>query len=104
MVWELRGGGGGGAADERTINDVTNSALVFVKPQANTVAVRSFVRSKLESIDGMTIRKEFDKKGPEIDRKKLIDQHYYAIASKATILSPKQVLVPSQSFQVRLTK
>eukprot|EP00978_Attheya_sp_CCMP212_P003085 scaffold6290_cov34-Attheya_sp.AAC.1 len=101
LVWDLRGGGGVDAdADERTsITDVTNSALVFVKPHANTVAVRSFVRSKLESMDGMTIRKEFDKKGPEIDRKKLIDQHYYAIASKATILSPKQVLVPSQSFQ-----
>ena len=30
-----------------------------------------------------------------IDEKKLIDQHYYAIASKATILKPEQLNVPA---------
>merc|ERR1711974_369105 len=34
-----------------------------------------------------------------IDEKKLIDQHYYAIASKATILKPKQLNVPKDKFK-----
>ncbi len=33
-----------------------------------------------------------------IDAKKLIDQHYYAIASKATILKPNQLNVPKDKF------
>ncbi len=35
----------------------------------------------------------------EIDAKKLIDQHYYAIASKATILKPAQLNIPEDLFQ-----
>ena len=35
----------------------------------------------------------------EIDEKKLIDQHYYAIASKATILKPAQLNVPTEKFK-----
>jgi len=35
----------------------------------------------------------------EIDSKKLIDQHYYAIASKATILKPKELNVPKDKFK-----
>lgn len=34
-----------------------------------------------------------------IDKKKLIDQHYYAIASKATILKPAQLNVPADKFK-----
>jgi len=37
--------------------------------------------------------------GPEIDADMLIDQHYYAIASKATILKPDQIPVPKQLFE-----
>ena len=39
--------------------------------------------------------------GSEIDSKKLIDQHYYAIASKATILTPKDIspMVPKDKFE-----
>ena len=36
--------------------------------------------------------------GKTIDEKKLIDQHYYAIASKATILSIDQIPVPAEKF------
>ena len=35
----------------------------------------------------------------QIDSKKLIDQHYYAIASKATILTPDQLNVPADKFK-----
>merc|ERR1711959_503820 len=38
-------------------------------------------------------------KSEEIDSKKLIDQHYYAIASKATILKPNQLNVPEDKFK-----
>uniref|UniRef100_A0A7S2P314 Nucleoside-diphosphate kinase n=1 Tax=Leptocylindrus danicus TaxID=163516 RepID=A0A7S2P314_9STRA len=75
-----------------------NSAFVFIKPHANTEATRSLVKSKL--IDaGLDILSECDITGPEIDEKKLIDQHYYAIASKATILPAKDIPVPTDKFQ-----
>ena len=37
--------------------------------------------------------------GPTIDAKRLIDQHYYAIASKATLLKPSELPVPEDKFQ-----
>lgn len=37
--------------------------------------------------------------GEEIDEDKLIDQHYYSIASKATILKPNQLNVPEDKFE-----
>lgn len=37
--------------------------------------------------------------GEEIDRGMLIDQHYYAIASKATLLKPKDLPVPASKFE-----
>merc|ERR1711935_104204 len=48
---------------------------------------------------GITIKKEGSIKGEVIDKKKLIDQHYYAIASKATILKPDQLNVPEDKFK-----
>ena len=39
--------------------------------------------------------------GEVIDQKKLIDQHYYAIASKATILKPKELAVPADKFEAK---
>jgi len=55
-----------------------NSAFVFVKPHANTVKVQELVRQKLVS-QGVKILSEVDISGDVIDKKKLIDQHYYAI-------------------------
>lgn len=37
----------------------------------------------------------------DIDSKKLIDQHYYAIASKATILKPNELNVPADKFKAQ---
>jgi len=34
-----------------------------------------------------------------IDRKQLIDQHYYAIAAKATILKPHSLNVPEDKVR-----
>ena len=58
-----------------------NSAFVFVKPHANTEATQKLVREKLTAA-GIEILSESDVNGKVIDEKKLIDQHYYAIASK----------------------
>ncbi|GAX21272.1 hypothetical protein FisN_1Lh100 [Fistulifera solaris] len=77
---------------------LTNSAFVFVKPHANTASVQDLVRKTLKS-KGVTILSEVSISGETIDEKKLIDQHYYAIASKATILPAKDIPVPADKFQ-----
>mmetsp|Transcript_11421 Transcript_11421/g.16635 ORF Transcript_11421/g.16635 Transcript_11421/m.16635 type:complete len:373 (-) Transcript_11421:222-1340(-) len=89
-------------SDENTNNtcssSLKNSAFVFVKPHANTEATQKMVRTKLTEA-GVTILSECDVSGKVIDEKKLIDQHYYAIASKATILPASEIPVPKEKFQ-----
>jgi len=63
-----------------------------------TDAVKALVKAGLEA-KGFKILKEGSIKGEVIDKKKLIDQHYYAIASKATILKPDQLNVPADKFK-----
>jgi len=75
-----------------------NSAFVFVKPHANTELTQNLVRTKLQDAN-ITILSEKDIDGPTIDAKKLIDQHYYAIASKATILPASEIPVPAAKFE-----
>jgi len=75
-----------------------NSAFVFIKPRANTAKVQEFVKSELVNA-GLTILSESDISAETIDEKKLIDQHYYAIASKATILPAKDIPVPTDKFK-----
>lgn len=75
-----------------------NSAFVFVKPHANTEATQKMVREKLLE-KGIEILSESDIDGKTIDEKKLIDQHYYAIASKATILGADKIPVPEDKFE-----
>lgn len=78
--------------------ELKNSAFVFVKPHANTEATQNMVREKLLE-KGIEILSESDIDGKTIDKKKLIDQHYYAIASKATILAAKDIPVPESKFE-----
>lgn len=75
-----------------------NSAFVFVKPHANTAATQKLVKEKLLQA-GIDILSESDISGNTIDENKLIDQHYYAIASKATILPAEQIPVPPAKFK-----
>jgi nucleoside diphosphate kinase len=75
-----------------------NRAFVFVKPHAATDATTTLVRDQLKA-KGMKIYSEGDISSTEIDEKKLIDQHYYAIASKATILKPEDMNVPADKFE-----
>lgn len=75
-----------------------NSAFVFVKPHANLMVVQDKVREMLKEAK-VEIKNEGDITGPTIDQKKLIDQHYYAIASKATLLHAKDIAVPAKKFE-----
>jgi len=75
-----------------------NSAFVFIKPHANRPAVQDLVKAKLEEA-GLSILSTGSISGVEIDEKQYIDQHYYAIASKATILKPEEIAVPADKFE-----
>ena len=75
-----------------------NHAFIFVKPHANTEKVQELVQSTLEA-KGIHISRQGEIRGEDIDRDQLIDQHYYAIASKATILPAAQLPVPADKFE-----
>jgi len=89
---------GAGSEERSTQCSLKNSAFVFVKPHANTKATQDMVREKLLA-SGLEILSESDIDGKVIDEKKLIDQHYYAIASKATILPADKIPVPEDKFE-----
>jgi hypothetical protein len=74
-----------------------NTAFVFIKPHANNSATQAVVQNKFQA-SGITIVREGEFTGEEIDKNFFIDQHYYAIASKATLLEPHQVPVPPAKF------
>jgi len=78
--------------------ELVNSAFVFVKPHANNAKVQEKVREMLTAAK-VEIKSEGDIAGTKIDADKLIDQHYYAIASKATLLDPKDMSVPADKFE-----
>lgn len=73
-----------------------NYAFVFIKPHANTGQTRTLVSATLRD-KGVKVLSEGEITAEQIDTNMYIDQHYYAIASKATILKPKQL--ESQSFE-----
>merc|ERR1740138_1955843 len=56
------------------------------------------VKETLEKKD-IKILKEGSIDGKTIDKKQLIDKHYYAIASKATLLTPDKLAVPEDKFK-----
>lgn len=56
------------------------------------------VRTQLSSA-GVAVTSEGDISAETIDEKKLVDQHYYAIASKATITPPAELAVPTEKFK-----
>jgi len=75
-----------------------NSAFVFIKPHANTGEVQALAQ-KTFAEKGIKVLSSGELTAKEIDEKKLIDQHYYAIASKATILKPAELNVPKEKFK-----
>jgi hypothetical protein len=77
-----------------------NSAFVFIKPHANTPQTQALVSATLAS-KNVTILAEGELTGEQIDAGMLIDQHYYAIASKATLVKPAQLPVSNEKFQAQ---
>ena len=77
-----------------------NTAFVFIKPHANTKAVQDLVKEKFGST-GITILADGELTGEQIDAGMLIDQHYYAIASKATLMKPSEMPVPAAKFEAQ---
>mmetsp|Transcript_47231 Transcript_47231/g.151363 ORF Transcript_47231/g.151363 Transcript_47231/m.151363 type:complete len:332 (-) Transcript_47231:218-1213(-) len=79
---------------------VKNTAFVFIKPHAVTDKVKTTVTAGLKA-KKMTILTEGSITAEQIDQGMLIDQHYYAIASKATILKPAQLNIPAEKFKAK---
>jgi len=77
---------------------MNNAAFVFIKPHANTKPTQELVHKKLVEA-GITIIEEGEITAAEIDSGMLIDRHYYAIASKATLVKPAQMPVPADKFE-----
>jgi len=72
--------------------------IVFIKPHAVTPACQALVYGYFAGA-GFSVTREGELTSEVIDEKKLIDQHYYAIASKATLLKPAELNVPADKFE-----
>ena len=90
-LFSLRGG------DTSSAAPTTQGAFVFAKPHANTPAVQELIRTKFADV-GVVIESEGEITGEAIDANGHIDTHYYAIASKAPIMKPKELNVPTEKF------
>merc|ERR1719265_1077630 len=77
---------------------VANCAFVFLKPLAVTDKMKELAKETLEK-NNIKIVKEGRIDAADIDKKQLIDKHYYAIASKATLLTPDKLNVPADKFK-----
>eukprot|EP00928_Gymnodinium_smaydae_P079648 TRINITY_DN6351_c0_g1_i1.p1 TRINITY_DN6351_c0_g1~~TRINITY_DN6351_c0_g1_i1.p1 ORF type:complete len:429 (+),score=149.55 TRINITY_DN6351_c0_g1_i1:96-1382(+) len=77
---------------------VKNLAFCFLKPSAVTEKMKEMVKDVFEK-KGIKVLKEGSIEAAEIDKKQLIDKHYYAIASKATLLTPDKLAVPADKFK-----
>eukprot|EP01062_Namystynia_karyoxenos_P046187 TRINITY_DN344_c0_g1_i7.p1 TRINITY_DN344_c0_g1~~TRINITY_DN344_c0_g1_i7.p1 ORF type:complete len:482 (+),score=222.60 TRINITY_DN344_c0_g1_i7:100-1545(+) len=86
------------AVQRQRVESMRNSAFVFIKPHANTPKVQELVKKTLED-KGIRILREGEIPASRIDRKKLIDNHYFAIASKAVLQKPKDLPVPADQFK-----
>jgi nucleoside diphosphate kinase len=85
-------------AEEAPDEPLKNKAFLFIKPHAVTDATKALVGAQLVE-KGFTICKEGSISAEDMDSKKLIDNHYYAIASKATILKPSELNIPEDKFE-----
>jgi hypothetical protein len=77
---------------------VKNQAFVFIKPHAVTDKVKELVTKILKDKE-IEIKKEGSIDAKEIDERKCIDKHYYAIAAKATLKKPTELNVPQEKFK-----
>jgi len=77
---------------------VRNIAFCFLKPAAVTDKMKEMCKDVFDK-KGLKIVKEGSIAASDIDKKQLIDKHYYAIASKATLVTPDKLNVPADKFK-----
>jgi nucleoside diphosphate kinase len=80
--------------DVKAVEGLVNRAFVFIKPHATNDAVQKLVADKFAAAN-ITILSQGDLTGPVIDEKKYIDNHYYSIASKASLCKPADLNPPA---------
>merc|ERR1712072_470166 len=95
--WANRMEGVVAEAEAKNKGGLKNKAFLFIKPHAVTDAVKAFAKEALTNM-GFGVLSEGEIKAEDIDSKQLIDNHYYAIASKATILKPNELNIPEDKF------
>jgi nucleoside diphosphate kinase len=89
------------AEEERPPAALTmNKAFLFIKPHAVTEKTKELAKETLIA-KGLNVLSEGELTAAVIDEKKLIDNHYYAIASKATILKPSELNIPEDKFEAK---
>jgi len=69
-------------------------AFVFLKPHAVTPAAKELVASRFGA-SGVSVYSEGTLDAKRIEAEKLIDNHYYAIANKASLSKPKDLNPPA---------
>jgi hypothetical protein len=69
-------------------------AFVFIKPHAVTEPAKKMVAAKFAEA-GITVYKEGSLDAGIIEKNKLIDNHYYAIANKASLSKPAELNPPA---------
>lgn len=77
---------------------VKNQAFVFIKPHAVTDAAKDLVKETFEK-KSIAIKKEGSIEAADIDKRMLVDKHYYSIASKATLKKPTELNIPKDKFK-----
>ena len=87
----------GGDPFEDTPKFGQNQAFIFIKPSANTEAVKALVKSTLKK-EGISVLAEGGIDAQTISEHKLIDNHYYAIANKASLLKPVELSPPADKM------
>jgi nucleoside diphosphate kinase len=80
-----------------------NSAFVFIKPHAVNDKCVALLKQKLTAA-GITITSEGTLSAKTIEQNLLIDNHYYAIANKASLSKPAQLNVPASKQAEFATK
>lgn len=78
--------------DDGTARPLKNSAFVFIKPHAVTDKVQELVRAQLAK-SGIIVKQSNRIAAEDIDKKGLIDKHYGAIASRAYLQQPTELVV-----------
>jgi len=77
-------------------------AFVFIKPHAVTDPTKELAKSSFTKA-GISVYKEGTLTGDVIEKDKLIDNHYYAIANKASLSKPAE-LNPPEKAQAEFAK